>query len=464
MNDVVQAINPATEEVIGEYPLFSDAAVEKALAAVTQAARAARTEPIEARVTLLRNLAAGLREGRDELARLISMEMGKPIAEAEAEVEKCAGCCDYYAASGPAQLADEAVDVAAPERGLVAFEPLGVVLAVMPWNFPLWQVFRFAAPALLAGNAAVLKHASNVPGCALAIQRLAEEAGAEPGLLRTVLIPGSAVARLIADPRVAAVTLTGSTEVGRQVASAAGAVIKKQVLELGGSDPFVVLDDVDVEEVAQAAARARNQNAGQSCIAAKRFIVAASIAGEFAERLAAVVAGMTVGDPLDRATKLGPLARPDLRTSLAGQVERSVGDGARVLSGGRAPDRRGYFFEGTVISDVTPEMAVFQEETFGPVAAVVAAGSDAAAVNLANRTEYGLGASVWTSDPERGLAMARQIDAGSVFVNGQVASDPRFPFGGVKLSGYGRELGTFGAREFTNIKTIRTWPGRRAGG
>jgi succinate-semialdehyde dehydrogenase / glutarate-semialdehyde dehydrogenase len=460
MNGVIQAVNPATEEVIGEYPLHSDAEVESALAAASAAAQVARAQPLEARVKLLRNLAAGLRHGRDELARLISTEMGKPIAEAEAEVEKCAGCCDFYASAGPAQLADEVVDVATPERGLVVFEPLGVVLAVMPWNFPLWQVFRFFAPALLAGNVAVLKHASNVPGCALAIQRLVEAAGAEPGLLRTVLIPGSAVGRLIADPRVAAVTLTGSTEVGREVASAAGAVIKKQVLELGGSDPFVVLDDANVEEVALAAARARNQNAGQSCIAAKRFIVAAGIVDEFAERLAAAVADLAVGDPLDRATRLGPLARRDLRDSLASQVERSVGDGARVLSGGGRPERPGYFFEGTVVTDVTPEMAVFNEETFGPVAAVIASTSEAASVDLANRTEYGLGASVWTSDPERGLAVARRIDAGSVFVNGQVASDPRFPFGGVKLSGYGRELGVTGAREFTNVKTIRTWPGR----
>ena len=463
MSGVIQAVNPATEEVIGEYALFSEADVEDALAAATTAARAARAQAVEERVTVLRNVAAGLRAGRDELATLISTEMGKPIAEAEAEVEKCAVCCDFYASAGPAHLADEVIDVAAPERGLVAFEPLGVVLAVMPWNYPLWQVFRFAAPALLAGNAAVLKHASNVPGCALAIQRLVEEAGGEPGLLRTVLIPGSGVVRLIADPRIAAVTLTGSTEVGREVASAAGAVIKKQVLELGGSDPFVVLDDADVEEAALAAARARNQNAGQSCIAAKRFIVAAGLAAEFAERLAAAVAALAMGDPLDRATRLGPLARRDLRDSLAAQVERSVGDGARVLAGGRAAERPGYFFEGTVVTGVTPEMALFSEETFGPVAAVSASTTEVAAVNLANRTEYGLGASVWTSDPERGLAVARRIDAGSVFVNGQVASDPRFPFGGVKLSGYGRELGATGAREFTNVKTIRAWPGRRTG-
>jgi succinate-semialdehyde dehydrogenase/glutarate-semialdehyde dehydrogenase len=268
---------------------------------------------------------------------------------------------------------------------------------------------------------------------------------------------------LIADPRIAAVTLTGSTEVGRDVAAAAGAVIKKQVLELGGSDPFVVLDDADLDATAQAAARARNQNAGQSCIAAKRFIVAASIAEAFAERLAAAVADLEMGDPLERATRLGPLARGDLRDSLSDQVGRSVSRGARVLTGGGTPDRRGFFFEATVVTEVTPDMAVFSEETFGPVAAVIAASSDAEAVELANRTEFGLGASIWTSDSERGLALARRIDAGSVFVNSQVASDARFPFGGVKLSGYGRELGAVGVREFTNIKTIRTWPGGRSG-
>ncbi|MEA2683231.1 MAG: succinate-semialdehyde dehydrogenase / glutarate-semialdehyde dehydrogenase [Chloroflexota bacterium] len=463
VSPVIQAINPATEEVIGEYALFGADQVDEALDAATAAAAEARTHPPQERVTLLQNLARGLRAGRDDLARLITSEMGKPITEAEAEVEKCAACCDYYAANGPAHLADEDVKVDAPERGFVAYEPLGVVLAVMPWNFPFWQVFRFAAPALLAGNAAVLKHASNVPGCALAIQRLVEAAGGDPGLFRTLLIPGSAVRGLIADSRIAAVTLTGSTEVGRDVAAAAGAVIKKQVLELGGSDPFVVLDDADLDATAVAAARARNQNAGQSCIAAKRFIVAASIAEAFAERLAAAVADLAMGDPLERATRLGPLARGDLRESLSEQVGRSVSLGARVLTGGRTPDRRGYFFEGTVVTEVTPEMAVFSEETFGPVAAVIAASSDTEAVELANRTEFGLGASIWTSDSERGLALARRIDAGSVFVNSQVASDARFPFGGVKLSGYGRELGAVGVREFTNLKTIRTWPGSRPG-
>jgi succinate-semialdehyde dehydrogenase/glutarate-semialdehyde dehydrogenase len=387
--------------------------------------------------------------------------MGKPIAEAEAEVEKCAWNCDFYAEKAEEFLAPEPVASNA-SASMVVFDPLGVVLAIMPWNYPFWQLFRFLAPALAAGNGAVLKHASNVPQCALAIEEVVREAGAPAGLFRTLLIGASAVESLIEDPRIAAVTLTGSTEVGSLVASQAGRQLKKQVLELGGSDPFIVLADADVQEAAAVATRARFQNVGQSCIAAKRFIVEESVADAFVAALCAKVEAFVVGDPMQRETNIGPLARANLRDDLHSQVERSVAAGAELRAGGKPIDGPGFFYPPTILDRVSPDMAAFAEETFGPAAAVIRVRDAEEAIELANATEFGLGAALWTRDLARAGELARRIEAGAVFINGMVASDPRLPFGGIKKSGYGRELGVFGIREFTNIKTVWIGPARDA--
>jgi succinate-semialdehyde dehydrogenase/glutarate-semialdehyde dehydrogenase len=401
----------------------------------------------------LQAAARTLRKQKTRLAALATREMGKTIVEAEAEIQKCAWNCDFYAEHASGFLSDEHVEMGL-SHSFVAFEPLGVVLAIMPWNFPFWQVFRFAAPALMAGNGAILKHASNVPSCALAIEDVLRTAGLPEGLFRTVLVPGSQVEPLIADARIAAVTLTGSSEVGERVASAAGRSLKKQVLELGGSDPFIVLADADLEAAVTTAVRARNQNNGQSCIAAKRFIVEEQVADEFAARFAETVRALHVGDPMQRDTNIGPLARGDLRETLIEQVERSVAKGAQTLTGGQPLDGKGYFYAPTVLDGVREEMPAFREETFGPVAAVIRARDPQHAVRLANDTEYGLGAALWTRDVERGTQLARHIEAGNVFINGMVASDPRIPFGGIKRSGYGRELAVYGIKEFVNIQTI----------
>lgn len=407
----------------------------------------------------MRAVASYLRQQKATLAQLITMEMGKPILEAEAEVEKCAWNCDFYADNARRFLASKRVLTNA-QTSYIAFDPIGVVLAVMPWNFPFWQVFRFAAPALMAGNTCLLKHASNVPQCSLAIAGAFRAAGFPSGVFQSLLIPSSAVEGIIRDSRVQAVTLTGSELAGSKVAEASGRNLKKTVMELGGSDPFIILADANLELAAQIGARARNQNAGQSCIAAKRFIVAEEAADRFQRLFVEAVAGLRVGDPTDRATQVGPLARGDLRDSLELQVQQSLALGASVATGGHRLERRGYFYAPTVITGVTPAMPVFCEETFGPVAAVIRARHADDAVRLANTSEFGLGASLWTADLERGKALAREIQAGSVFINGMVASDPRLPFGGVKRSGYGRELSEFGIREFVNIKTV--WVGPQA--
>jgi succinate-semialdehyde dehydrogenase / glutarate-semialdehyde dehydrogenase len=456
---VMQSVNPATEEVLKTFDDFSPQQVDDALQQAHEAFGRWRTTSISERAVCLDALARVLRTQKDRWARLITAEMGKPIVEAEAEIEKCAWNCDFYGKNGARFLAVEVVETNAQES-LVAFQPLGVVLAMMPWNYPFWQVFRFLAPALMAGNGAVLKHASNVPQCALAIEEVCRAAGLPEGLFRTVLVRGAETDRLIADPRIQAVTLTGSSEVGEQVASAAGKALKKQVLELGGSDPFIVLADADVDAAVTTAVRARNQNNGQSCIAAKRFIVEEPVADAFTEKFAAAVQALRVGNPAERKTQVGPLARADLRDALGRQVDESVARGAQALAGGHRLDRSGYFFAPTVLGGVTDQMTAFREETFGPVAAVVRARDTQDAVRLANATEYGLGASLWTRDTGRAKQLAGQIEAGNVFINGMVASDPRLPFGGVKRSGYGRELGAFGLREFTNVQTIWVGPAR----
>jgi succinate-semialdehyde dehydrogenase/glutarate-semialdehyde dehydrogenase len=449
----MRSVNPATGETIREYPEHGAGEVDRALAAAVRAQAEWRARPIEARAEFLRIAAAGLRGRATALARLMTFEMGKPVAAAEAEVEKCAWVCDHYAAHGAAYLAAETVATDAA-RSYTRCDPLGVVLAVMPWNFPLWQVFRCAAPATLAGNAVVLKHAANVPGCSLAIEEVFAAAGFPPGVFTSLLVRSSAVDAIVRDPRVAAVSLTGSEAAGAAVAAAAGATLKKTVLELGGSDPFVVLADAPVEDVARQAALARTINNGQSCIAAKRFLVEEPVAARFEAALVGTMRALRVGDPLDRAVQVGPLARRDLVEELQSQVERTVAAGARLALGGSPLPGPGFFYPPTVLTAIEPGMAAFDEETFGPVAPVTRVRDAAHAVELANRSPFGLGASVWTADAERGERLAAAIEAGAVFVNGIVKSDPRLPFGGVKRSGYGRELAAAGIREFVNLKAV----------
>ncbi len=454
---MISSINPATEEELERFEETSPTEVNRALSAAATAFRSWRQTSFGERAARMTKAAAHLRQHKARLAGLITAEMGKPIVEAEAEIEKCAWNCDFFAESAETFLAARPVKSNAT-LSYVRFQALGVVLAVMPWNFPFWQVFRFAAPALMAGNTALLKHASNVPQCALAIEQVFRASGFPAGVFRTLLIGGEAAGRLIADPRVAAITLTGSDLTGSKIAALSGQALKKSVLELGGSDPFVVLEDADVEAAAATGCRARNQNAGQSCIAAKRFIVADPVADAFEQRFTTAVSALTVGDPASRSTQVGPLARPDLVDNLERQVRESVAAGARVLVGGERRPRRGYFYQPTVLSAVTASMPVYLQETFGPAAAIVRVRDADEAIAVANDSQFGLGASLWTRDLARGEQLAARIEAGSVFINGMVASDPRLPFGGIKRSGYGRELSEYGIREFTNVQTIWLGP------
>lgn len=455
----ITAINPATGETIRSYPYHTPEVVDAALDAAVNAQRQWKRTPIEERTALVRRIAGVLRANAEKYGRLITLEMGKPLAEAVAEVNKCAWNCDFYADNAAAFLADEPAKSAATES-YVAYDPLGVVLAVMPWNYPLWQFFRFAAPALAAGNGIVLKHANNVPGSALACQEILADAGAPEGLMHTLLIDAGNVAALIADDRIAAVTLTGSTEVGALVASQAGKALKKQVLELGGSDPFIVLADADIEQAAAVAVKARFINVGQSCVNAKRFIVEESIADTFVALFAEGIAKLKVGDPLVEGVSIGPMARANLRETLHAQVEASIAKGATLVAGGRSEPGPGFYYAPTLLDDVTPGMPAFDEETFGPAAAVIRVRDADEAIRLANQSEFGLGAALWTKDVAKAKKLAPLIDAGAVFINGMVASDPRLPFGGIKRSGYGRELGVQGIREFTNIKTVWIGPAR----
>jgi len=452
----ITTVNPATGADLATYGAFSPELLETTVAAVhaTQPAWAALT--IEQRAAHLRAVATMLRTQREALAGLMVAEMGKPIGEALAEVDKCAWVCDYYAEEGPAFLAPSDVATGA-ERSWVAHEPIGVVLAVMPWNFPYWQVLRFAAPTLLAGNTALLKHSPNVTGSALAIERVFRDAGLPEHVFRTIVIAETDVpattADLVADDRIAAVSLTGSERAGSAIASVAGREIKKSLLELGGSDPFIVLDDADLDVAVSSAVRSRFLNGGQSCLAAKRFIVHQGVFEDFVTRFTGAVAALRVGDPADPATDVGPLARADLVDGIERQVAESVAAGATVRTGGHRLDRPGAWYAPTVMVDVTLEMAAMTQETFGPVAAVISVKDDAQAVAVASSSRYGLGASVWSRDTERALALGRQVTSGALFVNAVVASDPRLPFGGTKKSGYGRELGAAGALEFTNTRT-----------
>ena len=429
--------------------------VNARLAQAAEAFEGWRATSLADRALLLHALGATLRAKSADLSLLMTREMGKPITAAEAEIEKCAECCEYFALHGEEFLEPKAVESDAA-TAYVRFDPLGAVLAIMPWNFPFWQVFRFAAPALLAGNVGVLKHAPNVPGCSLAIERLFVSAGFPAGVFTSLLIENEAAAAVIEHSAIAAVTLTGSERAGSAVGALAGRALKKTVLELGGSDPFIVLPDADLPAVAKQAALARTINAGQSCIAAKRFIVVGP-SRPFEQLFARELTNLKVGNPLERATQVGPLARLDLLENLQRQVTQSVGKGARVVVGGHRLPTRGYFYAPTLLADAKPGMAVFDEETFGPVAALIVARDIDEAITLANRSAYGLGASVWTRDTAMAARIAEQLDAGMVFINGIVKSDPRLPFGGIKRSGYGRELSSFGIREFVNIKTV--WMG-----
>jgi len=449
----LQSINPATGAVIEEFTPTAPAEVDTILAAVAAAQQRSRAASFAQRRAWMRGVAGQLRRHAERFAASITAEMGKPITEARAEIEKCAVTCEYYADHAERFLADEPAPSDSP-HSFVAYEPLGIVLAVMPWNYPFWQVVRFAAPALMAGNAAVLKHASCVSRCALQLEEVFLAGGFPQDTFRTLLVPAAGVAQIIADPRVRAVTLTGSDVTGSQVAAVAGQHLKKTVLELGGSDAFIVLADADLEAAVRVGVRARFQNAGQSCIAAKRFLLVESVADEFEARFAAAARELIVGDPTDPETQMGPLARADLRDDLHQQVTASVAQGARVLAGGHPLDGPGSFYAPTVLAGVTPQMPAFREETFGPVAALTRVPDAAAAVALANDSAFGLGGNLWTADLEQGVALARQMDTGGVFINGMTHSDARIPFGGVKRSGYGRELSHFGIREFVNIQTI----------
>ena len=451
---MIATVNPATGEVVRRFEPLNDREIEDKLACADRAYQSYRRTGFADRARWLTRAAEILEADRDRLGRLMTLEMGKPITAARAEAAKCALACRYYVEHGERLLADETVDMGAG-RACIKYQPIGAVLAIMPWNFPFWQVFRFAAPALMAGNVGLLKHASNVPQCALEIETVIRQAGFPSDVFQTLLIGSSQVERVINDPRVKAVTLTGSEPAGMQVASQAGRQIKKTVLELGGSDPFIVTPNADLDRAVRTAVEARSINNGQSCIAAKRFIVDARIAPEFERRFAAGMAALKVGDPMDDDTQLGPLSTQDMVEDLDKQVRCSVEMGARVLTGGQRSAGPGYFYPATVLTDVPVESPAYREELFGPVAVVLKYNSIEEAIRLANDTAFGLGASAWTNDEREQRLFIDEIEAGMVFINGMVASDPRMPFGGVKRSGYGRELSAYGIREFVNVKTVR---------
>lgn len=450
----MQSINPATGEPLKSYEEHEPAEVARILTAADAAQRDWASLSFGDRADHLRKAGGLLRDRSGELAELMALEMGKPLEQGRGEAEKCAWVCDYYADNAERFLADESIDTDAAES-FVAYRPLGIVLAVMPWNFPLWQVFRFAAPNLMAGNAGVLKHASNVPGCALAIEDIFRGAGYPDNVFRTLLIGSKRVGDVIEHPLVRAVTLTGSTPAGRAVAAKAGQSLKKTVLELGGSDPYVILEDADIEAAAESCVTSRLINSGQSCIAAKRFIVVDAVRKRFEAAFTDAMRSRVTGDPLSKATDVGPQARHDLRDDLHRQVLESVERGAKCVLGGKIPDSPGAFYPPTVLTDVKPGMPAFDDELFGPVAAIVGVANEKEAVRLANHTVFGLGAAVFTGDIERGRRIARdELEAGCCFVNAFVKSDPRLPFGGIKTSGYGRELSLHGIREFVNTKTV----------
>ncbi|WP_297041644.1 NAD-dependent succinate-semialdehyde dehydrogenase [Thermosynechococcus sp. OHK43] len=451
----IVSVNPTTAEVLKTFSAFGAEEVERAIAQAATTFETYRLTSFEQRAQWLANTANLLQQQREALARLMTLEMGKPITEARAEIDKCAWVCRYYAEQGATFLQPEVIPTEA-SYSAIHYQPLGVILAVMPWNFPFWQVFRFAAPALMAGNVALLKHASNVPQCALAIAHLLTEAGFPEGVFQTLLIPGSAVADLVADPRIKAATLTGSEAAGKSLAQAAGQHLKKTVLELGGSDPFIVMPSANISQAIATAVQARMINNGQSCIAAKRFIVHEAVYDTFAEGMKAAFEAWVIGDPLEPTTQLGPLATAAIRDELHAQVELALSHGAKAFYRRSLdlPTQQGYFFAPTILTEVTPDNPVFTQELFGPVAMLFRVSSLTAAIELANATPFGLGASAWTQESDEAEILGRDLEAGAVFINAMVKSDPRLPFGGIKASGYGRELGRAGLLEFVNIKTV----------
>lgn len=450
----IESINPATGETIATYDEMPPGKVDEIVDACHRAHLAWRGVPFSERARLMRKAAQVLREDEGEYAKLMTREMGKPIREGRSEAEKCAWVCEHYAEHAERILAPETIETDAG-KSYVVFPPLGVVLAIMPWNFPFWQVFRFAAPGLMAGNGAVLKHASNVMGCALAIEGVFRKAGFPDGLFRSLLIGGKAVARVIEHPKIVAATLTGSTPAGKAVAAKAGEVLKKTVLELGGSDPYVVLEDADLDEAVATCVHSRLINGGQSCIAAKRFVVLESQRKAFETKYVELMRAKKMGDPMKEDTDLGPQARHDLRDALHEQVRKSVEKGARLLLGGTIPDSPGAYYPPTVLTDVRQDMPAYDEELFGPVASIIPVADEDEALRVANDSPFGLGAAIFTRDEKKGEEIAAEkLQAGSCFVNTFVKSDPRLPFGGIKESGYGRELGAYGIKEFVNIKTV----------
>jgi succinate-semialdehyde dehydrogenase / glutarate-semialdehyde dehydrogenase len=458
----IATINPATGETLRSFETLSQAQIDEKLKLAADAFSSYRHTPFDNRIRMMARAAEILETEKEIFGRLMTTEMGKPLRAAIEEATKCAWGCRYYAENVAAFLADEVIPTNAT-LSFIRYQPLGPVLAIMPWNFPFWQVFRFAAPALMAGNVVLLKHASNVPQCALAIQELFQRAGFPEGVFQTLLIGSDQVKSLLDDPRVMAATLTGSEPAGSKVASAAGKQIKKMVLELGGSDPFIVMPSADLNEAVTTAVKARTINNGQSCIAAKRFIIAAEIADEFERRFVKGMESLKVGDPMDETTDIGPLATGDILTTLDDQVKQTVAKGARLLTGGKRLERPGYYYTPTVLADIPKDSPAYREEMFGPVASLYRARDLDEAIRIANDTTFGLAASAWTNDEGEQGRLIEEIEAGLVFINGMVASDPRLPFGGVKHSGYGRELGVYGIREFVNIKTVWIRAGAEAG-
>ena len=449
----IASINPATGETLKTFEPHSDSQVDLKIQTALDSFRAYRLTSFEERVQKMFRASEILENEKLEFGRMMTLEMGKPIKAAIAEAEKCVWVCRYYAENAQRYLADQLVETDAT-KSFIRFQPLGVVVAVMPWNFPFWQVFRFAAPALMAGNVGLLKHASNVPQCAFAIEDIFRRAEFPPGAFQTLLTGADKVERILKDERVSAATLTGSEPAGSSVASIAGKHIKKTVLELGGSDPFIVMPSANLDQAVTTAVKARTINNGQSCIAAKRFIVATQIYDEFEKRFVAQMKGLRVGDPLEESTDIGPLATPQIVKDLERQVNDAVAQGARVLTGGRRLPRAGNYYEPTVLVDVNPATQISCEEIFGPVAMLFRVNDVSEAIRLANSTPFGLGSAAWTNDEQEQTRFINELEAGCVFINGMVASDPRLPFGGIKHSGYGRELSEFGIREFVNIKTI----------
>ncbi|MFA0960634.1 NAD-dependent succinate-semialdehyde dehydrogenase [Roseivirga sp. BDSF3-8] len=449
----IQSKSPYSGKIHNTYNEHTDHEVDEAIGRAHSAYLAWKLTTFEERSRLMKAAAEEIRQNKAHYAGLMTAEMGKHKREAEAEMDKCALACDYYADNAEKFLADEKLPVEEGEA-YIAYDPMGVVLAIMPWNFPYWQVIRFAAPALMAGNVGILKHSSVVPGCALALEEIFRKAGFPEGCFTTLLVSGSKVSRILENPKVKAATLTGSEGAGSKVAEKSGAELKKTVLELGGSDPFIVLEDADVEETATTAVKARMQNCGQSCIAAKRFFVHEKIYDEWLEKFRSGMERLTLGDPEDQAIDYGPMATEDLANELLEQVKKSVDKGAKVLLGGDRPDREGAFFNPTILTDVKPGMPAYDEELFGPVAMVFKVKDEEEAVLIANDSPYGLGGSVWTGDIERGKRLVRKVESGAVYINKMMASAPEVPFGGVKKSGYGRELSHLGIREFVNQKTV----------